>query len=426
MALRSLLPPDPLPPPSGDRLPREVWVLSVVAFLVSLGFGVLYPVLPVFARTFGVSNLLAGLVVSVFAGVRLVTSPIAGRLSHRMDERTMLVVGVGIVAASSAAAGLAGSFFELVLWRGLGGIGSALFSISSMAMLLALAPSHMRGRASGLYSGGFLLGGMAGPAVGGLLTAISLQAPFFFYAGTLAASAAVARWMLPRGIVARASDADPVRVGFVAALGDPRYRAVTLSSFAHGWQSHGVRSLMVPLLVVEGLGMAPRWTGIAFAIAASVQALALQGAGRVVDAPRPPGRGGGVGENVFGGSRQVLVLGSLVTALVGAVLAWAPHYAVIVVLLCVYGVGASLCSTSSTAALGDAVGRGGGTAIAGYQMAADVGTICGPLAAGFLADRVSVPSAFAAGAVLLVLCAILAARMDGGATPSSSGIFGRT
>ena len=56
-------------------LPREVAVLSSVSFAVALGFGILIPVLPVFARTFGVSALEASAVVSVFALVRFVTSP---------------------------------------------------------------------------------------------------------------------------------------------------------------------------------------------------------------------------------------------------------------------------------------------------------------------------------------------------------------
>ena len=54
----------------------------------------------------------------------------------------------------------------------------------------------MRGRAAGFFQGGFLLGGMTGPAVGGLLALISLTAPFFFYAGTLAVAGVVGLLLL--------------------------------------------------------------------------------------------------------------------------------------------------------------------------------------------------------------------------------------
>jgi len=382
-----------------ERLPGGIWVLAVVAFLVAVGFGVVYPVLPIFARTFGVSNFLVAMVVSAFALLRLLFAPAAGHLLTRLAERSLLVAGVWIVAASSAMAGLARTYGELLAWRGIGGIGSAMFSISAMGLLLALAPPQRRGRASGLFSGGFLLGGMAGPAVGGLLTGVSLAAPFFFYAGTLAAAGLVALIALPRGNVARRNAPEQEPVGFVAALGDPRYRAAVVSAFAHGWQSNGVRSLLVPLVIVEVLAYEPRWTGIAFGIAAAAQAAALPGSGWATDRL---------------GRRPMLVGGSVITAVVGALFALAGSYVLLTVLLCLYGVGVSMASTASQAAVGDALGRRGGTAIAGYQMSGDVGTIIGPLAAGLLADHVSMPAAFWIGAVLLAASAFLAIRMPGG------------
>ena len=60
-----------------------------------------------------------------------------------------------------------------------------MFTVSAFTLLLTSVDSGLRGRAAGFFQGGFLIGGMTGPAVGGLLSAISLTAPFFFYAGTL-------------------------------------------------------------------------------------------------------------------------------------------------------------------------------------------------------------------------------------------------
>ncbi len=396
--------PDVTSPPQAEGaengpMPRGIWVLAVVAFLVSIGFGVVYPVLPIFVRTFGVSNFFVAMVVSAFALMRLLFAPIAGRLLVRAAERSLLVAGVWIVAASSAMAGLAGSYGELLVWRGIGGVGSAMFTIAAMGLLLALAPAAKRGRASGMFSGGFLLGGMAGPAVGGLLTGISLTAPFFFYAATLAVAGLVALTALPGGNVARASAPDQSPMTFVAALGDARFRAAVMSQFAHGWQSNGVRSLLIPLVIVEVLRHDPSWTGIAFAIAAAVQAVALTASGWATDRL---------------GRRPVLLVGSVVTAVVGAMFAWAGSYVLLVILLCVYGAGVSAASTAAQAAVGDALGRRGGSAVAGYQMVGDVGTILGPLAAGLLADQVSIAAAFWAGAALLGISAVLAAMMPKG------------
>lgn len=376
--------------------PIEVWVLAVIAFFVALGFGVVFPLLPVLARTFGVSNLLAGLVVSSFAFVRLATMPAIPAILTRIDHRNLLIIGVLITAASSAMVGLSGSYPQLLVARAVGGFGSAMFTVSSTALLLAVAPVDRRGSASALYSGGFTIGSMAGPAVGGLLTAVSLQTPFLFYAATLVLSAVTALVFLPTGVVGRFAATTAPAVPLAQAIRDRRYRAAVGSSFANGWQSNGVRGLLVPLIVVETLLMSPSWTGVAFAIAAAAQTVALPVSGWASDR--------------FG-RRPLLAAGSLITAVVSSVFAVSGSYVALVGLLCVYGVGVSMSSTSSQAMIGDAVGAGSGGAIAAFQMAGDLGAIIGPLVAGALADRFSDTAGLLVGAVLLVVSAALAAAM---------------
>ena len=87
-------------------LPPEVAVLTAVAFSVALGFGIVAPAIPLFAKDFGVSNFAAGAVVSVFALVRFASAPVAGRLVDRLGERLVLATGIGIVGVSSLLAGL--------------------------------------------------------------------------------------------------------------------------------------------------------------------------------------------------------------------------------------------------------------------------------------------------------------------------------
>lgn len=176
--------------PGGD-LPRDVIVLGMIAFCVAVGFGVLIPVLPVFARSFGVGNLQVGMVVSVFALLRLASSPFCGRMINRAGERLVLATGIFIVALSSGLAGISQTYEQLLVLRGIGGVGSAMFTVSAMTLLLNAVDTRLRGRAAGFFQGGFLIGGMTGPAIGGLLATISITAPFFFYAGTLAVAGTI-------------------------------------------------------------------------------------------------------------------------------------------------------------------------------------------------------------------------------------------
>jgi len=115
-------------------LPREVGVLAAVAFSVAVGFGVVAPAIPLFARQFGVGRTAAGAVISIFAAMRLISALASGRLVDRYGERVVLGTGIGIVAISSALAGLAQSYPQLLLLRGAGGVGSAMFTVSALSL----------------------------------------------------------------------------------------------------------------------------------------------------------------------------------------------------------------------------------------------------------------------------------------------------
>ena len=171
-----------------------------------------------------------------------------------------------------------------------------MFTVSAMSLLLGSVAPQMRGRAAGFFQGGFLLGGMTGPAIGGLLALISIRAPFFFYAATLAVAGLVGLLLLSRTRVAPAAGAADDAVPLRTVLADPRFQAACLTNLAQGWTSFGVRSALIPVLVVEVLHHNTTWTGIAFACAAVAQTIALAPAGKFVDTVgrRPAMIGGGL------------------------------------------------------------------------------------------------------------------------------------
>lgn len=384
-------------------LPRDVIVLGLIAFCVAVGFGVLVPVLPVFARSFGVGNFEVGTVVSAFALMRLLSSSFCGRLISLAGERLVLTTGIFIVAVSSGLAGIADSYPQLLLLRGVGGVGSAMFTVSALTLLLNSVPMGIRGRATGFYQSGFLIGGMAGPALGGLLAAISITAPFFFYAGTLAVAGVVGLVLLTRHADSvRPNEQVPV-IPFRQVLRDSRYQAACVTNLAQGWTSFGVRSTLVPVLVVEVLHRPTSWTGAAFACAAVAQTIAVGPAGRFVDTM---------------GRKPAIVGGSALAAVSIFAVPFVPDIGYLIVALCAYGVAAAFLGTAPAASVGDAAGGRGGTAVAVFSMCADVGAIVGPLVAGLLADRVSYPVAFGVGAALLLVASVNAVRMPGGRPPS--------
>ncbi|WP_089156906.1 MFS transporter [Micromonospora sp. NBS 11-29] len=366
-------------------LPREVYVLSAVGGCVMLGLGLVLPVLPVYAATFGAGPTRIGVLVALFALLRLAASPFCGRLAARYGERRVLVAGLLLCAASSALTAFASSYGQLLVFRGLGGVGSVLFSVSALAMLLAIAPADQRGRASAVFEAGFLLGGVCGPALGGLLTLVDLSTPFLAYAVLLLAAAALTLAVLRTG---RTAGAEPGRdvVGLPVLLRDRRYVVACVAALAQGWVLFGLRSALVPTVVVAWRHDVT-WVGWAFTISAVVQTLLIVPAGRLVDRA---------------GRRTAMVTGTGVAAVAIAALVLTDSYAWLVALLCVYAAGSALLNAAPAALIGDVVAGRGGSGVAVFSMCTDVGAVVGPVVVGLVAERVGVPAAFGTGAALLV------------------------
>lgn len=406
-------------PASLRGLPRETFVLALVAFCVALGFGIVVPAVPLFALEFGVGPTAAGAVVSAFALMRLLSGIGGGRLVDRAGERTALIVGIVVVAVSSLFAGLAVSYPQLLVFRAVGGIGSAIFTIASTSLLLRVATAAQRGQTQSVYRGGFLVGGIIGPAFGGAVIGISLRAPFFLYTGTLALAALVAVVMLPRapvreqpaqvslGVAEESAAPDVVvpapRTTLRTALASPAYRAALAGNFAVGFSVLGVRSTVVPLLVVQDLHLAPGWIGAAFVVAALVQGVLLLPAGRAVDEI---------------GRRPMLIAGGFLTA--GSLVALALVTGAVTLLLAMglFAVGAAVMGVAPAAILGDVLEGKGGTAVAVWQMASDLGSVIGPVAAGVLIQQGSFSTSLAASAIIVAACTLPGFRLPAGGIPA--------
>lgn len=364
------------------RLPREIRVLAAAAFVIAIGYGLVAPALPTFARSFDVGVTAASAVISAFALFRLLFAPASGRLVSRLGELRTYLLGLGIVALSTGACAFAAEYWQLLLFRSLGGIGSTMFTVASVSMLVRFAPPDARGRASGLWATGFLLGNLAGPLLGGGLVTFGLRAPFVVYAVMLVVA------MILTGLLLRGRAGVEPRDGEVAsdlslrvALEHPTYRAALAAGFANGWAVFGVRVALVPLFVVEALRYGESWGGIALSVFAAGNAITLVSAGRLTDRV---------------GRRLPIIIGLAVSAAATAVLGLLPTMPLFLAASLIAGLGSGLLNPPLNAAVADVVGAGrrGGTVLAGFQMASDIGAILGPLVAGAVAQWFGYGAAF--------------------------------
>ncbi|WP_330759602.1 MFS transporter [Haloechinothrix halophila] len=378
-----------------DTLPREVWVLVIANVLIAAGFGLVAPAIPIFADSFNVGITAASLVISAFAAARLLFAPVAGGLVSRLGERKVYLTGLLIVALSTGATAFANGYVQLLVFRSAGGIGSTMFTVSAIALLIHLTPPPLRGRAAGLFGTGFLIGNVIGPLAGGGLIEINIRAPFLVYALALLITTLFVWLMLRNSTLISAADSDDApALTLPAALRDHAYRSALLANFSFGWMVFGVRVALVPLFLVQVLQQREGLVGIAFGVFAAANVAMLLLSGKLADTiGRKPFVLAGLGVTATGTIWMGLT-SSLLEFMAATVVA---------------GLGAGLLTPPMQATVADVVGsRGrGGPVLATFQMAADVGAILGPLLGGALAEDVSFGLAFGLTGALALIAALV-------------------
>jgi MFS family permease len=381
------------PTATKERLPSEVWVLISANVVVALGYGVVAPVLPQYARHFGVSISAATFVISAFALMRLVAAPPAGLLVQRSGERRVYISGLLIVALSTAACAFAQTYWQLLLFRSLGGLGSAMFTVSSLGLMIRISPSDARGRVAGLFSSGFLIGSVGGPVLGSLTAGLGLAAPFVIYGAALLVAAAVVFVNLRHSAVAAPEANTEPAVSVRAVLRHRAYRAALFSNFATGWAAFGLRIALVPLFVVEVLGRGAGFAGMALATFAVGNISAVIPSGYLSDRV---------------GRRKLLIVGLTVSAASTVLVGYTSSVPVFLAAAYVTGAATGIFVSPQQAAVADIVGNKarGGTAVATFQMMADLGSIIGSVVVGQVAEHTSFGWAFVVSGGILMLAAL--------------------
>lgn len=144
-----------------------------------LGVGLVIPVIPQIKDEMNFSGATMGMMISIFAILQLLASPISGILSDKIGRKKLIVIGMIIFSISELLFGLAQSINVFYISRGLGGIAAALIMPSVTAFVADMTTVGERSRAMGLVSAAISGGFIIGPGVGGLLAYFGTRAPFF-------------------------------------------------------------------------------------------------------------------------------------------------------------------------------------------------------------------------------------------------------
>lgn len=366
------------------RIPA-IRVVVLVTFVIMLGYGILSPVLPLYARSFGVGYDAVGVLVAAFGFARLLFDLVAGPLVDRFGERALATIGAGVVGVSSALAAVAPNFTLLVVFRGAGGAGSAVFFAALMSYLLRTAPREQMGRVLGVFYGSFNLGVIAGQPLGGLAASLfGLASPLWIYAAACFLSAVLyARYV--RNPERPPSDLEGRARGLRGLTWNRSFLTVLTVNMAYAWMMAGVFSTLIPLFGRERVGLSEVGVGVGLAVAMAAEFAVLFPAGAAADR--------------FG-RKAVMVPALAALAAVTAVLGLATPVPLFVVGLAGLGVTAGYAGVPPAAMLSDvSTPATHGTAIGVYRFMTDVGFVFGPLVAGASASAFGFGAAFALSAL---------------------------
>jgi len=362
--------------------------------VAALGYGVVSPVLPAFARTFGVSMDAVTFSITIFSVMRLFSAPPTGLLVKRVGEQWVYLSGLLIVSVSTGVCAFVQNYWQLLALRAIGGIGSTLFFISALGLMIRISPPDARGRVAGLFATSFLVGAAAGPLVGSLTAGLGLRAPFLIY-GVAVLITTIVVFSTLRGstLGSPAEHAEPA-VTVRSALRHRAYRASLLSNFATGWAVFGIRMAVVPLFISDVLGRGPRMTGLA---------LGLFALGNLVVALPS----GDLSDQI--GRRTLLIAGlfgcSAATVLLGA---WS-SVPVFLIAAFVGGAASGISASPQQAAIADILGSSArtGTAVSTFQMMVDLGAIVGSMTVTEIAEHVGFEWGFVISAIVLMVAGVV-------------------
>ena len=365
-----------------------------------LGTGIIGPILPLYAETFGVSYSIVGLMISAFGFGRIITDMPAGSLSDRWGRKPLFLLGMVVYGASALMAAYAGDISHLILSRFFQGVGGALLTTTGMAIVSDIAGPNERGKYVSYYQASFFLGTMIGPAIGGYLTEVGgFRAPFFALAALALSSAVFSQVMisesLPKATQAIMSVAEMGKFVKTTLL-NRNMLVLEYSAAALFALNAGIRLTSLPLYGERIANLSPSEIGIVLTVAAFSGLLILPWVGSSIDKH---------------GAKPHLVLGFLIAAASTYAFILSTNLFVISAVAAVLGLSSGLANPAqASAVIKEADSKHRGSSVGAYRVFSDIGVTTGPIIAGLSADRFGLLAPFVVISLLCILTSIIAQK----------------
>jgi DHA1 family tetracycline resistance protein-like MFS transporter len=243
---------------------RPLLIIFLTIFVNLIGFGIIVPLLPFYAETFGASPFAIGLLFAVFSLCQLFAAPVLGEWSDRYGRRPILILSLAGTVVSFVMMALANSFAMLFFARVVDGLSGGNIS-TARAYVADVTPPKDRARAYGLIGVAFGLGFILGPALSGLLAGVSITAPIWAAAGITVIAMVMAWLWLPETVHRTYAGTGSPFHNLAAMMKRPNLRRVLAIDFVY-WFAFAVFQTTFALFASRRFNFDVSQTGYYFAV----------------------------------------------------------------------------------------------------------------------------------------------------------------
>ncbi|MEO6873157.1 MAG: MFS transporter [Chthoniobacterales bacterium] len=386
-------------------------VIFLTVFIDMVGFGIVIPVLPLYAEHFHATPLQIGWLTGIYSGMQIIFTPLLGRLSDRVGRRPVLIVSIIGTAIGFLVMGWAGSLTLLFVARIIDGATGGNIS-TAQAYIADVSTPENRSRSMGLIGAAFGLGFTFGPMIGGIMSRISYGAPFYFAAALAAVNVVLLYFILPESLSKdyRSKPHERTKLSEVFQHGHARFFTTIVITYFFTITGFAIMTTLFALLTEKHFGYDARQTGYIFGFIGIISVI-LQGGliGRLVKM---------FGETALARTGLFLLAGSMV---------FMPLVNTLPMLLVVCGaiaIANGLVNPTLNGLASQSIDRNWqGRAMGLMQSAGSVGRLVGPLLGGWLlmfdlklpiADYARTPLFASAGILLIAFLLALSFRRPAG------------
>lgn len=368
--------------------------LYVPGFFINLGYGIVSPILPLYAQSFNIPYVLVAMIITSNAIGRLCSDIPLGVICDRVGRRPLSILGPLLATISAILSGLAQNFYELLAYRLVMGVGMSMWMIAAMARIADNASPSMRGKITSTYQAANMIGTTAGPAVGGFIAQLSnsYRAPFFFYAASTLASMVTALILVRESAPSQRQHSKlSIQANFrkfLKFLNFPILMATFMILTNHirfsAWNT------LLPLYGGDVLSLNSGEIGLIMSTLTLTQFLILTPAGYVIDKY---------------GRKIALIPSFIIAAVAFVILPFSKDFFSATIVAAFLGVASGLGGATWALATDLSPEESRGSFMGFWHTFGDIGTSIGPIILGFIADSYGFSPAFYVVAGLMFLTA---------------------